>query len=186
MADTAPAMAYDPRSCCSSRTAPSPIMDICIRPTNPAAENRTAPGTFRTETYVPNMRGNSHCVVARPRWWPDDQSSRHPLLYRPAGTVYGVAEGTRERILAAVRDLLAAGGPGSVTLEAVADRAGVSKGGLLYHFPSKSALYLGLLEQVRDAVAAEMSARAAAGDAARAYLEYALPEDATEGGFFTS
>jgi len=104
--------------------------------------------------------------------------------------VYVVAAGTRERILAAVRDLLAARGPGGVTLEAVADRAGVSKGGLLYHFPSKTALYLGLLEQVRDTVAAEMSRRAAAGDAARAFLEYAQPETgpdaADEGGFFTS
>ncbi len=108
------------------------------------------------------------------------------VLYRPAGTVYVVAAGTRERILIAVRDLLAARGPGGVTLEAVADRAGVSKGGLLYHFSSKAALYLGLLEQVRDTVAAEMSGRAAAGDAARAFLEYAAPEDPDEPGFFTS
>lgn len=115
-----------------------------------------------------------------------DQSSRHPLLYRPAGTVYGVAAGTRERILDAVRDLLAAGGPSGVTLEAVAARAGVSKGGLLYHFGSKADLYVGLLERVRDSVAGEMGRRAASGDAARAYLEYALPEDDAEGGFFTS
>lgn len=93
---------------------------------------------------------------------------------------------TRERILAAVRDLLASGGPSLVTLEAVAARAGVSKGGLLYHFPNKAALYVGLLEQVRDAVTAEMTERAAAGDAARAFLEYAAPESEDEGGFFTS
>ena len=104
--------------------------------------------------------------------------------------MYGVAADTRERILAAVRDLLAGGGPSAVTLEAVAARAGVSKGGLLYHFPSKAALYVGLLEQVRDTVTAEMGRRAASGDAARAFLEYALPEDGAdadaEGGFFTS
>jgi len=56
-----------------------------------------------------------------------------------------MASDARDRILRAVRDLLADGGPSSVTLEAVADRAGLSKGGLLYHFPSKSALYVGLL-----------------------------------------
>lgn len=97
-----------------------------------------------------------------------------------------MASDARDRILRAVRDLLVAGGPSSVTLEAVADRAELSKGGLLYHFPSKSALYVGLLEQVRDAVGAEMTDRAANGDAARAFLEYARPESADEGGFFTS
>lgn len=97
-----------------------------------------------------------------------------------------MAGDTRERILAAVRDLLAAGGPSGVTLEAVAARAGISKGGLLYHFPSKADLYLGLLESVRDSVAAEMGRRAAAGDAARAYLDYAAPESEDEAEFFTS
>jgi AcrR family transcriptional regulator len=108
------------------------------------------------------------------------------LLYRPAGTVYGVAGDTRERILTAVRDLLAHGGPSEVTLEAVASRAGISKGGLLYHFSSKAALYLGLQERVRDTVAAEMADRAARGDAARAYLDYAAPESEDEAEFFTS
>lgn len=37
-----------------------------------------------------------------------------------------------------------------LTLEAVAREAGVSKGGLLYHFPSKEALVIGLIEQVLD------------------------------------
>ncbi len=97
-----------------------------------------------------------------------------------------MATDTRERILTAVRDLLAAGGPSVVTLEAVAARADLSKGGLLYHFPSKAALYLGLLERVRDAVATEMGRRAARGDVARAFLEYAAPEGDEEGGFFTS
>lgn len=97
-----------------------------------------------------------------------------------------MATDTRERILDAVRDSLVAGGPSAVTLESVAERAGVSKGGLLYHFPTKAALFVGLLERVRDAVDAEMSQRAATGDAARAFLEYARPESDDEGGFFTS
>lgn len=79
-----------------------------------------------------------------------------------------------------------AGGPSAVTLEAVAERAELSKGGLLYHFPSKSDLYVGLLEQVRDNVDAEMTARASSGDAARAFLEYAAPSSDEESGFFTS
>ncbi|MCL4694718.1 MAG: TetR/AcrR family transcriptional regulator, partial [Candidatus Hydrogenedentes bacterium] len=32
------------------------------------------------------------------------------------------------------------GGPSRLTLDAVAEKAGVSKGGLLYHFPTKDAL----------------------------------------------
>ncbi|GAA4661812.1 TetR/AcrR family transcriptional regulator [Kineococcus glutinatus] len=42
-----------------------------------------------------------------------------------------------------------ASGPGAVTLDAVAAAAGVSKGGLLYHFRSKDALVAGLLERLR-------------------------------------
>lgn len=97
-----------------------------------------------------------------------------------------MAADTRDRILDAVRDLLVEGGPTVVTLESVAERAELSKGGLLYHFPTKASLYVGLLERVRDTVDAEMTRRAAAGDAARAFLEYAAPDGDEEGGFFTS
>jgi AcrR family transcriptional regulator len=37
-------------------------------------------------------------------------------------------------------------GPGNLSLEAVASRAGVSKGGLLYNFPSKAKLMQALVE----------------------------------------
>lgn len=37
-----------------------------------------------------------------------------------------------------------------MTLEAVAKEAGVSKGGLLYHFPSKDALIQGMIEQMNQ------------------------------------
>lgn len=36
----------------------------------------------------------------------------------------------------------------SLTLDAIAKQAGISKGGLLYHFPSKEALFLGLAQQI--------------------------------------
>ncbi len=97
-----------------------------------------------------------------------------------------MATDARERILLALRDLLSAGGTTAVTLESVAAAAGVSKGGLLYHFPSKSALYLGLLAAVRDRVVADMDRSTEALGAARAYLQYAMPADEAEGGFFTS
>ncbi len=97
-----------------------------------------------------------------------------------------VATDTRERILGALRGILARSGNSSVTLEAVATEAGVSKGGLLYHFPAKSALYLGLLESVRDSVISEMAAATRRSGAARGFLEYAEPTEDDEAGFFTS
>ncbi|MFD9892569.1 TetR/AcrR family transcriptional regulator [Amycolatopsis sp. NPDC059027] len=54
----------------------------------------------------------------------------------------------RERILDAYEQVVIDQGPGVATLEGVAAQAGVSKGGLLYHFGSKDALVDGLLERL--------------------------------------
>ncbi len=54
----------------------------------------------------------------------------------------------RERVLDAAEACLLAGGPGALVLDAVAADAGVSKGGLLYHFASKEALVAGLCERM--------------------------------------
>ncbi|HNP71667.1 MAG TPA: TetR/AcrR family transcriptional regulator [Kouleothrix sp.] len=55
---------------------------------------------------------------------------------------------TRHAILQAARRVVRAGGAATLTLDAVAHEAGVSKGGLLYHFPSKDKLIAGMLEQM--------------------------------------
>jgi AcrR family transcriptional regulator len=47
---------------------------------------------------------------------------------------------SRDKIVTAAVDLAKEVGPGHVSLDAVAQRAGVSKGGLLYNFPSKKKL----------------------------------------------
>jgi AcrR family transcriptional regulator len=47
---------------------------------------------------------------------------------------------SRDKIVAAAVELAKEVGPGHVSLDAVAQRAGVSKGGLLYNFPSKNKL----------------------------------------------
>ncbi len=62
----------------------------------------------------------------------------------------------------------------SATLDAVAARAGVSKGGLLYHFPSKSALFDALTERLRADTAANL-ARVDSLGAVRAFLETSCP-----------
>ena len=97
-----------------------------------------------------------------------------------------MATDTRHRILRSLRSLLGRAGTAGVTLEAVAAEAGVSKGGLLYHFPSKSAMYLGLLEAVRDTVTREMAEASSRSGAARGFLEYSEPTQDDEAGFFTS
>ncbi|WP_158863541.1 TetR/AcrR family transcriptional regulator [Leifsonia sp. AG29] len=56
----------------------------------------------------------------------------------------------RDRILDAFEELLAEQSERAATLDAVAARAGVSKGGLLYHFASKEALVAGVLARFRE------------------------------------
>jgi AcrR family transcriptional regulator len=67
----------------------------------------------------------------------------------------------REKILDAFEGLLVAEGARATTLDAVAARAEVSKGGLLYHFRSKEALVEGLLERLATLAAADTEAMAA-------------------------
>src|SRR5690554_3584782 len=62
---------------------------------------------------------------------------------------------TRDRILDALEGLLIELGERAATLDAVAQRAGVSKGGLLYHFGSKDALISGLTDRLLGLVDAD-------------------------------
>ncbi|MBD2453386.1 TetR family transcriptional regulator [Nostoc sp. FACHB-87] len=57
---------------------------------------------------------------------------------------------TRTALLEAAGRVMVASGFKALTLETVAREAGVSKGGLLYHFPSKEALISGMLQQLID------------------------------------
>ncbi|EJS51742.1 hypothetical protein ICG_04398 [Bacillus cereus BAG1X1-3] len=52
---------------------------------------------------------------------------------------------TRQKILAAASQIVQFKGVAKLTLEAVAKEAGVSKGGLLYHFSNKEALIEGMI-----------------------------------------
>ncbi|MEP9371062.1 TetR/AcrR family transcriptional regulator [Mesorhizobium sp. KR1-2] len=53
----------------------------------------------------------------------------------------------RQKILASASEVARDVGPAHLSLDAVAHRAGVSKGGLLYHFPNKAKLLEALVEQ---------------------------------------
>ncbi len=60
----------------------------------------------------------------------------------------------RDRILDTLEAILISEGERAATLDAVAARAEVSKGGLLYHFPNREALIGGLVERARNYAAA--------------------------------
>lgn len=106
-----------------------------------------------------------------------------PLLAAPAA-----APDARTRILDATEAIVRARGVNGLTLEAAAREAGVSKGGLLYHFASKEALLVGLLQRMAEFVAADFAAGVERqpeepGRVARATLEWSLglpPEECNE------
>ena len=66
---------------------------------------------------------------------------------------------TRTRILDAAEHLSCENGPAHVSIEAVAARAGVSKGGFLYHFPTKQALLRALVSEHVEGLRRAMAAR---------------------------
>jgi len=55
---------------------------------------------------------------------------------------------SREAMLDAAQDVVLEGGAGKLTLDAVAKRAGVSKGGVMYNFPTKEALLKAMIERL--------------------------------------
>ena len=86
------------------------------------------------------------------------------------------AANTRDRILDALQRILIKQGTAAVTLESVAAEAGVSKGGLLYHFRSKQALLQGLTLRLSEDAEAEFAQAGKEGvDIVRYFLETSLP-----------
>ena len=57
---------------------------------------------------------------------------------------------TRESVLKAATQIIIRLGIGAFTIEAVAQEAGVTKGGVLHHFPSKEALIDSLIDDVTE------------------------------------
>ncbi|MGB3414316.1 MAG: helix-turn-helix domain-containing protein [Microbacteriaceae bacterium] len=77
----------------------------------------------------------------------------------------------KETILDAFQELLASEGERSATLDATALSAGVSKGGLLYHFPNKESLVAALCQRLTVLVQEDLALmRHAAEGPARYYV----------------
>lgn len=81
----------------------------------------------------------------------------------------------RLRILQAFEHIVGREGERAATLDAVAAEAGVSKGGLLYHFGSRAALVRGAVERWRELVEEDVDVmRASPEGAARHFLQTSL------------
>lgn len=87
----------------------------------------------------------------------------------------------REAVLDAYERILLEHGPAAVTLEGVAANAGVSKGGLLYHFDTKDALLVGLLHRLVSYNDADIEhARSREEGVVRYYLESSVSDVAQD------
>jgi AcrR family transcriptional regulator len=75
---------------------------------------------------------------------------------------------TRAKLLDAAGAVIRRDGPQALTLDAVAAQAGVSKGGLLYHFKSKRELLDGLVDRWMDDFQRDIDAES--GNFARRYV----------------
>lgn len=86
----------------------------------------------------------------------------------------------RERVLDAFAAILIGEGERAATLDATAKAAGVSKGGLLYHFGSREELTLGLLERLQELANEDLARMSAAPDGrVRYFLRTSVMEDAS-------
>jgi AcrR family transcriptional regulator len=93
---------------------------------------------------------------------------------------------SRERILDALEQVVIRDGVASATLDAVCAEAGVSKGGLLYHFPSRDELFAGLHERLFASIDAEVAEAPTGRDELVAwYLRHPAIDD-TESGLYVA
>lgn len=64
--------------------------------------------------------------------------------------------GSKDKILDAAEEVVLRDGVAHLTLDAVAQESQISKGGLLYHFPSKEALIRGMIDRLHRLYEAEV------------------------------
>lgn len=93
----------------------------------------------------------------------------------------------RRALLDCVAKIAAEQGPAGITIQAVAEAAGVTKGGLLHHFSSKLALFEGLFEDLLDQFDTEIDAHMSAdpvdfGRFTRAYVRACFADRARREG----
>lgn len=110
--------------------------------------------TVRTVKSIPSPDPVARAPMSADKTRITPETSKLPAT-EPSGA------GTRARILAAAAELAKEKGAAHISIEAIAHRAGISKGGLLYHFPKKDALIRALVEQHLAGIDAALAAVAA-------------------------
>jgi AcrR family transcriptional regulator len=104
-------------------------------------------------------------------------------LYRLDGTVGIVLpETSKNKILDAAEAVALEAGVPHLTLDAIAAKVGMSKGGVLYHYPSKDALVKGMVARMIEQTETEIERLAGLdpepkGRLMRAYLRVTFPEE---------
>ncbi|MBZ5582555.1 MAG: TetR/AcrR family transcriptional regulator [Acidobacteriia bacterium] len=93
-----------------------------------------------------------------------------------------MSENTKNKILNAAESIALRDGAARLTLDAVALEAGLSKGGVLYNYPSKDALVRGMVGRLIEQTEAEMVRIAQSdpeprGRLLRSYLTVTFPEN---------
>jgi AcrR family transcriptional regulator len=95
--------------------------------------------------------------------------------------IRGSGDATRRSVLAAAADIVAMEGAGKLTLDAVAERALLSKGGILHHFATKDSLIAAMIEDVvaqfESDLSRHMQGETGPGSFARAFLRACLDPD---------
>jgi AcrR family transcriptional regulator len=88
--------------------------------------------------------------------------------------VKGGGTDTKARIIDAAEEVVLRDGVARLTLEAAAAESGLSKGGVLYHFPTRDALVAGMVEKIirefDEDIDQRMDGDAAPGSFTRAYI----------------
>jgi len=79
----------------------------------------------------------------------------------PRKAVRGSGQNSRDAILDAAEAIVRENGASHMTIEAVSARAGISKGGLLYHFRTKEILLLEMIERLYHIIQQTADAEAA-------------------------
>lgn len=97
----------------------------------------TAPGSGGKST--PGLPATSSAASA----WPADQTGDEP----DASAGYASGRARRDRIVDDAMDLFSRGGFTATSVQDVADRVGITKSALLYHFRSKDELLLAVLQR---------------------------------------
>src|SRR6202035_5545997 len=96
--------------------------------------------------------GGLYLFLQNVQWKFLRKARRRPMSPRPyrLGQRQAAVDETRARVIAAARELLLAADPGRFSIDAVAQKADVSRATVYYQFRSK----LGLLEALFDSVGA--------------------------------